>query len=45
MRLMHPIMPFITEEIWQRIAPLLGNTRPTIMLEPYPEFNFDTITA
>jgi valyl-tRNA synthetase len=45
MRLMHPIMPFITEEIWQRLAPLLGNTRPTIMLEPYPEFNFDTITA
>jgi valyl-tRNA synthetase len=44
MRLMHPIMPFITEEIWQRLAPLLGNTHPTIMLEPYPEYDHAKIT-
>jgi valyl-tRNA synthetase len=29
-------MPFITEEIWQRIAPRVGKTGKSIMVEPFP---------
>jgi valyl-tRNA synthetase len=36
LRLTHPIMPFITEEIWQTVAPLLGIQDETIMLQAYP---------
>ncbi len=37
LRAAHPIMPFITETIWREVAPRLGNTNPTIMLQPFPE--------
>ncbi len=37
LRLLHPIMPFITEEIWQRLRPHLGDTPESIMLAPYPQ--------
>ena len=37
LRLIHPLMPFISEEIWQQVAPRAGIEAETIMLRPYPE--------
>ena len=37
LRAAHPIIPFITETLWRRVAPLIHNDSPTIMLQPYPE--------
>jgi valyl-tRNA synthetase len=36
LRMLHPLMPFITEEIWLRVANLAGKQGATIMREPYP---------
>ncbi|MBO1922930.1 valine--tRNA ligase [Thiomicrorhabdus sp. 6S3-12] len=45
LRLMHPVMPFITEEAWQAVAPLAGKDGNTIMTQPYPQADENKIDA
>ena len=36
LRLLHPLTPFVTEQLWRQVAPRLGLDADTISLRPYP---------
>jgi len=43
LRLLHPFMPFVTEELWQRLPRVPNDTTPSIMLSRYPVFDKDFV--
>ena len=37
LRMLHPLVPFVTEELWRQVAPRLSIEGDTISLQPYPQ--------